>query len=588
MKTILVGINAKFTHSNLAIRSLRQCAPGHEVNLCEVTINDRIDPILARLVGCEGDAYGFSCYIWNMELVLKAAELIKKTRPGAVVFLGGPEVSFDAAELLDAHPFVDYIFTGEGEEAFPAFLDFLESEGKGSAALEAAPAALPAGVAGRGHGSALTVVKDLDSLPFAYTPKDMEALRGRILYYETMRGCPYHCAYCLSSAMGAVRMVSLERVFKDLTFFMEAGVRQVKFVDRTFNVDRKRCVQILDFLAQADTTTNFHFEIAGDLVDEAMLAIVEASPKGRFQFEVGIQSTNEATLSAITRKTDTAVVFKRVRRLVACRKAHIHVDLIAGLPCEDLASFARSFDDVYALKADMLQLGFLKLLKGTAIRREAERHHYVYRSFPPYEVIANDVMSPEDLLLLKRIEPLVEGLNNSGRFRRTLDCLTAACPSPCGFFKDLSDFALEEGFYDAPPSREDWYRLVYAYSRKNMTHLNHSNTQKRVMLPSENEDWVAECLVWDYLCLGARTLPDFLPDHQPEREGQYRVLKDDGFMAAHFPDLAALPARKRKRALSFQVFNALARQSGLPAGSAAVFHGGRGVWVDPADFEPEG
>lgn len=423
MQVLLTTLNAKYIHSCLALYSLRRrcldVCPGIAVR--EYTINNEPLTVLGDIYRARPDVIGLACYIWNIDALLDLAANLKKVLPAAAIVLGGPEVSYDPEAVLAANPAVDYVVRGEGEETLAAFLAALR-EGR-------QPDGIP-GLAGRSGGSGVAgapqAVRDLAALPFAYDDADMAALKDRIIYYETSRGCPYSCSYCLSGAAGGVRYRPVDRVLAELAFFIAHGVRQVKFVDRTFNARRDHYRPILEYLAAQDTKTNFHCEIAADLLNEGDLALLAAAPPGRFQFEIGVQTTNPDALAAICRKNDWPRIVAAVGALKAAGRSHLHLDLIAGLPKEDYRSFGRSFDAVYALKPDMLQLGFLKLLKGSAIRAQAAAHGYVFTDRAPYEVLANNYISYSEIHRLKILEELFDRIYNGGRLPATLAWLTAA------------------------------------------------------------------------------------------------------------------------------------------------------------------
>ena len=397
---LLCAINAKYIHSNLAVRYLKKyCETQIEgIDIAEFSINDNISSILKKLCCSDARIYGFSCYIWNISMVLDICSSLKKAKPEAVIILGGPEVSYDAANLLSIYSFINYIVIGEGEAAMIDLLRFLTA-GKGN--LPDIP-----GIAYRsGESIAITEprpdIPDLDALPFPYDSFD--GLDNKIIYYETSRGCPFNCQYCLSSTIRGVRYLSMDRVRQDIKSFAAAGIKQVKLVDRTFNCDLDRSMEIMQYIIDINPSANFHFEIAADLIDERFLEIVEKAPDGMFQFEIGVQSTNPKTLSEIKRKMDFDKVSHNVARLLSFKNAHIHLDLIAGLPYEDMESFEKSFNDVYSLKPDMLQLGFLKLLKGSGIRKGCEGYRIQHHDFPPYEVISTAWLSFKELMELKAV-----------------------------------------------------------------------------------------------------------------------------------------------------------------------------------------
>lgn len=542
-KCVLVGVNAKYVHTNLAIRALKAAAPDEDIALCEVTINDQINMVVGKLLREQADSYGFSCYIWNMEMISKISEVLKKSRPNCIVFWGGPEVSYDSSRLLEENPFVDYIISGEGEATFPEFIKALKTRDR-------TPLLKMESVNwfGRSVSQTLTsgekvgIVQDLSALPFPYDDESIEAVSDRIIYYESMRGCPFQCSYCLSSTLQQVRFLPLERVFGELDFFIRHGVKQVKFVDRTFNVDIRRTKAIIAWLVEKKCSTNFHFEIAGDLLDDALLEIIEKAPEGLMQFEIGVQSTNDETLEAITRKTDLNKIREYVKRLIGFKNCHVHVDLIAGLPKETYAVFRKSFDETIAIEPDMLQLGFLKLLKGTKIRKEADKFYYRYASFPPYEVISNDFISSDELMRLKDIEDLVDRYYNSGAFYLSLKYIFEhqCWGTPFAFFEAFSGFWREKGFYEIGKSREQLYGILLSFMETGIS--------------PKDQEMLRELVKMDYLRQGYRSLPGFFENRTLEKAAAFELLKDEAFVGRYLPSFSGQPAKQIVKKVFFQYF----------------------------------
>lgn len=422
MKVLLTTLNAKYIHSSLALRNLKMYCQHvvDKIDIKEYTINNSLLDILADIYKQNAHIIGFACYIWNIEMTLKLASMVKKVLPDIKVILGGPEVSYDPGNIIRTCDYVDYIVVGEGEETLKRLLQALSS-GVGDISSIA-------GLAYRGQNFTdielyPQIIKNLDDIPFAYTEQDIKDLSDKIIYYESSRGCPFSCQYCLSSTTAGVRYYSLERVFSDLQYFVDHNVRQVKFVDRTFNANKAHYLPILNFLANQKCRTNFHFEIAADILDDDVLEMLAGVPKGRFQFEVGVQSTYEPTLKEIRRNNDWPKIVHAVSRVVSYGNIHMHLDLIVGLPYEDINNFGKSFNDVFSLTPDMIQIGFLKLLKGSGIRNRGKQHGYIYMDTPPYEVLANKYMSYNDVCELKMLEELFEHLYNSGRCKLTINYL---------------------------------------------------------------------------------------------------------------------------------------------------------------------
>jgi radical SAM superfamily enzyme YgiQ (UPF0313 family) len=467
MNILLTTLNSKYIHSNLALRDLKAyCGPEHaNIRLLEFTINDQYERIIAGLVSQKPDLLCFSCYIWNIRQTLDVISSVKEVLPHCRVLLGGPEVSYDGEELMAECPNVDYIVVGEGEETFRELLGCLTSACSFSEdGLSGIKGLIWRKDSGRIQHNGARGLISLDSVPFVYE-SGLQELSDRIMYYETSRGCPYQCQYCLSSTTGRVRFLSMDRVKKELAFFVRSGVRQVKLVDRTFNCNSARAGEIFQYIIDLGGKTNFHMEMAGDLIDEAALGILSKAPAGMFQFEIGVQSTRESTLHAIKRKTDLSRVKHAVARILSMDNIHVHLDLIAGLPEEDMNSMARSFNEVLELRPHRLQLGFLKLLKGSGLRDSAQEYGCHYTKYPPYEILFNNVLSFEDLTRLKRIEELTELYYNSHRFDRAVDYLFRQAHGDC--FRILNDMAVywqEHGYFHISHSNMRLYEILVQYA----------------------------------------------------------------------------------------------------------------------------
>lgn len=413
MNALLITLNSKFPHTSLALRCLRQTAPRH-TRLLECTVNQPKDEILRQILSVPADVYAFSVYIFNVALTRQILSDLRIMRPDALILCGGPEVSFDCQEFLRENPAVDGILRGEGEETFKELMNAL---GDSDTPRNTFFTLSCQGISTMQDGVYREFpdrppVCNLDDLPFPYEAGELESLQKRILYYESSRGCPYTCIYCLSSVQGKVRVRSLPKVFEELQQFLDAKVRLVKFVDRTFNFDRARAKAIWQYLKDHDNgVTSFHFEVAAWLLQEEELQLLESFRPGMILLEAGIQSTNPETLAAITRRTDPEKLYAVVRRL-SKSNCHVHTDLIAGLPHEDLASFERSFNQVFSLNSHCLQLGFLKRLKGTALQSMDGCGEFSHN--PPYEILKNPWLSPQDLQVLKGVEKMLERYWNSG------------------------------------------------------------------------------------------------------------------------------------------------------------------------------
>ena len=421
---LLVAVNAKFSHTNLAVRYLRHAleAAGIPAKIAEYTINQPQREILADIVRQSPGCVLFSCYIWNITLIRQLGEDLRLLYPQMPILLGGPEVSFDAQELLAGMPWASGILCGEGEGVIAAALSAEDVRG-----------VWPGGGFPGGPGFV-----DLDALPFPYD--DLDRLQNRVIYYEASRGCPYGCAYCLSSADRVVRRRSLPLVFGDLQRLLDARVMQVKFVDRTFNLDAARAYAIWEYLIAHDNgKTCFQMELGGDLTTPAQLELLRQARPGLFQFEVGVQSTCPQALAAAARPTDFAALQKNVQAVKRMGNIHQHLDLIAGLPGEGFERFAQSYDAVFCLRPEQLQLGFLKLLRGSRLYGQREKYRLVHSPRPPYEVLQTGEISFLELIRLKIVEEMTEVYYNSGRFSRLLDYLLGFCDSPFRLFLQLGE-----------------------------------------------------------------------------------------------------------------------------------------------------
>ncbi len=515
MRILLTAINAKYIHSNPAVYSLKAAAGELScfVELAEFTINQRTGEILAEIYRRKPEVLLFSCYIWNIEYVKELAAECKKVLPGVPIWLGGPEVSYDARKTLEENQSLTGILTGEGEESFCRLIDcYVKGEPE-------APGAF-AGVLGAVYrcprtgeileGPLAESCLDMSGLPFPY--KNLEGMEHRILYYESSRGCPFSCSYCLSSIEKSVRFRDLELVKRELRFFLDRKVPQVKFVDRTFNCRPKRARALWQFLLEQDNkVTNFHFEIGADLLEKEDLALLGQMRPGLVQLEIGVQSTNPRTLEAIRRKTDWEKLRFNVEQIRKGANIHQHLDLIAGLPYEDYGSFARSFDQVFALAPDQLQLGFLKVLKGTAIYREAETYGIVWKDKPPYEVLYTAWLSFAEILQLKAIEEMVEIYYNSHQFRYTLGRLLEAFSSPFCFFEALASYYEKTGGFGRNFSRLQRYEILLDFIRERFP---------------EEEGAYRELLTVDlYLRERCKSRPAFAPDTRAYGEKLREILR---------------------------------------------------------------
>ncbi|EOU1990975.1 B12-binding domain-containing radical SAM protein [Clostridium perfringens] len=491
MKILLTAINSKYIHSNLAVRYLKAFTKDLDFqgDIKEFSINDRVENILEGIIEEKPDVVAFSCYIWNMEFVNRLAELIKLVDPNIEILYGGPEVSYEGKEFLENHE-GEYVIVGEGEKTFREFVLYKLGEGK----IEDIK-----GLNYKRDGKVFENPKrpemDMNELVFPYTYE--EDINNKIVYYEASRGCPFKCKYCLSSVMHGVRFLDVERVKKELKYFMERGLKLVKFVDRTFNCNREYTVELLKYLSEQDTETRFHFEVAADLLTEEQIEILNNAPKGRFQLEVGVQTTNNEVLHNINRYITYENIKEKVLKVAAGKNVMQHLDLIAGLPGEDLESFKKSFNDVHAIRPDEIQLGFLKLLKGSSMREEAEKWGIVYSPYAPYEIIRSKDISYEELLLLKKVEAMVDKYYNSCKFNNVIKFFLNIYDKPFDFYYDLAMFFEEKGNFKRSIGNVEYYKILLDFYLEK--------------IGGADEGLFKEVLKFDYLCFNKkRWLPDFL------------------------------------------------------------------------------
>lgn len=450
MKILLTAINAKYIHSNLAVYSLRAYAEEYRGNieLAEFTINHQKEYILSEIYKKKPDVLCFSCYIWNISYVREIAAEFHSLCPDVPIWVGGPEVSYEAEDFLQENPYITGIMVGEGEKIFTGLCRYYC---KGQGTFDEIR-----GIAWRRGGQIVVnppeTVLDLSSIPFAY--EDMKDFQNKIIYYETSRGCPFRCSYCLSSVDKQLRFRDLALVKKELGFFLEQKVPQVKFVDRTFNCKKEHAMAIWQYIKEHDNgITNFHFEIAADLLTEDEIDLLATMRPGLVQLEIGVQTTNDATIAEIHRHMDLVQVKRLVERVKKPHNIHQHLDLIAGLPYEDFATFARSFDEIYALHPDQLQLGFLKVLKGSYMYEHATEYELVYAPLPPYEVRRTKWLSYDEVLQIKQVEEMLEVHYNSAQFPVSIRLLEAVFDSAFEMFLQLGRYYEEHGYFQMSHSR---------------------------------------------------------------------------------------------------------------------------------------
>ena len=466
MNVVLSTLNSKFIHSSLALRYLKAYgeAHGQAYDIVEYTINMPVLHILSDITEHDIDVLGFACYIWNIEMTLHVVDMVKAVRPDIKIVLGGPEVSFTADELLERCPNIDYIVQGEGEEAFHALVTALQLGNDGLNPV------IP-GVRGRRDGSILgsleaVEVSDLSTIPFPYTEEDMEDLEHKIIYYESSRGCPFSCQYCLSGNKNTVRFFPQERTLEELQWFIDHGVKQVKFVDRTFNCAPHHHRPLMEFMRDSDTDMNFHLEMEPELMTEWETNILCETPPGRIQIEVGVQSTHKKTLDAINRYNDWPYIQKSIRPIIQAGRTHVHMDLIVGLAHEDFNRSGQSFNDLFSLQPHALQIGFLKLLKGSGVRRMRE-YKYVADPLAPYEVLSTHVLPYDDVRFLKYFEDVFERFYNSERFRTTFGYIGQQLihgeTDAFTYFCDMTRAWLKEGNHKVNLKDIDQIEFLYRF-----------------------------------------------------------------------------------------------------------------------------
>lgn len=498
MRFLLVALNTKYIHSNPAVYSLRGYLLAEKrahVDIAEYTINNSISEILAGIYEKKPDVIGLSCYIWNISMMLELVRELPKLLPEAPIFLGGPEVTYRAEELMVQYPQLTGIMVGEGEETFAELVNYYVT---GEGAL--------AGIAGlclKDGFTASRALTDINKLPFLYD--DLTDFENKIIYYESSRGCPFRCSYCLSSIDKTVRLRNIEIVKKELDFFLAHNVKQVKFVDRTFNCNGDHAMEIWRHILENDNgVTNFHFEVSADLLTSEEIALLNKMRPGLAQLEIGVQSTNPKTIEAIRRSMNLEKLAANVAAVNKGENVHQHLDLIAGLPYEDYESFAGSFNEVYAMKPEQLQLGFLKVLAGSYMHEMAQEYGIVYMDKPPYEVLYTKWLSYENVMRLKRIEEMVEMYYNSNQFVHTICLLEKAFATPFCMYEALADFFVEKGYFLQNPARSYRYQVLLDFA---------------CSVDGANEDAYRELLTFDlYLREKAKSRPSFAPVKEEDRE----------------------------------------------------------------------
>ena len=505
MKVLITAIDSKFIHSNLAVRYLKSFTKDidYEGKIKEFTINDREGRILEEIIKERPDVVAFSTYIWNVELISRISNLIKKVNPKIEILYGGPEVSFDSRIFLQNNV-GEYVIEGEGEKTYRDFILYKLEKMK----LENIKG-LHYKIDNVVYSNERRPLMSMDEIVFPY--EEDEDLSNKIVYYEASRGCPFNCKYCLSSTSHGVRFLEINRVLKELKYFINKKVRLVKFVDRTFNCNTKFAMAIWDFLIKQDTTTQFHFEISADILNDEEMKLLANAPEGRFQFEVGVQTTNDDVLKNINRFVNFSDIKEKVIELMSIKNIKQHLDLIAGLPGEDYDSFKKSFNDLYEIRPEEIQLGFLKLLKGSSMLEEAEKYGMEYSPYPPYEILKTNKISYEEILKLKKVEEMVDKYYNSQKFNYIIRYFEKKFDSPFDFYYRLGVFFEDKGYFNRNIGNIEYYKVFLDF---NETVLKESNK------------YINEIVKFNYLIYNKkRGLPDFLRSSMSKEEE--KSIKDD-------------------------------------------------------------
>ncbi|AOR24210.1 B12-binding domain-containing radical SAM protein [Clostridium taeniosporum] len=490
MRILLTAINSKFIHSNLAVRYLRNFTKDmdYENIIREFSINDREEKILEEIISEKPDVVAFSVYIWNVEMIIRLSNLIKNVNENIEILYGGPEVSFDSHKFLEGNV-GEYVIEGEGEKTYRDFVSYKLglkdiNEVKG----------LHYKLEEKVYSNEKRPLMSMEELVFPY--EDDDNLDNKIVYYEASRGCPFNCKYCLSSTSHGVRFLNIERVLKELQYFIDKRVRLVKFVDRTFNCNYKFSMAIWKFLIEAHTETKFHFEISADILKDEEIRLLSKAPKGRFQFEVGVQTTNDRVLNNINRFVNFEHIKEKVDELMAIKNIQQHLDLIAGLPEEDYGSFVNSFNDVYKIRPEEIQLGFLKLLKGSSMREEAKKYGMKFSPYPPYEILRTNCITYDELLKLKKVEAMVDKYYNSKKFNNIIRFLESKFKTPFEFYYSLGEFFHRKGYFNRNIGNIEYYKVFLDFNNEVL---------------KDSNDILNEIVKFDYLIFNKkRGLPDFL------------------------------------------------------------------------------
>lgn len=544
MKILLTTLNSKFIHTNLAIRYLNQMVKDIEdidVDIREYTINNELDFILKDIYANNYDVILFSTYIWNVNDIVKICNNLKKVNKNVKIALGGPEVTYDSEESMKKYDFVDYILYGEGELVFRDFVKSL----KGDIDIKDVD-----GLAYRNNGEIvrnkpMKDIENLDIIPSPYVDLNKAEYENRIVYYETSRGCPFNCQYCLSSTLQGLRYFSIDRVKSDLKALIDSRVSQIKFIDRTFNANKKFAMEIMQFLMENDNDyTTYHFEVTAHLLTEDMLEFLKECKEGLFQFEIGVQTTNEKVLEAVGRRDDFSKLSYVVQKIASYRNIHQHLDLIAGLPYEDYNSFENSFNDVFNLGIEHLQLGFLKMIKGTGIRNNADEHEFRYKDYPPYEVLYNKYITYNEILKLKDIEEILERYFNSKNFVLSMRYIIHNYykESPFKFFEDFATYFDKNGYFNMSQGKNQLYKILLDFYTEQI---------------NKNIELFTEIIKYDYISLGKTSnVPGFMSKIEVEdfKNRCHLFLQNEENILKYIPRFENTPAKQIIKHVHFEPF----------------------------------
>ena len=553
MKILLTAINAKYIHSNLAVYCLKAYAEKHfhvaeqsennfNIEIAEYTINQQMDDIMMDIYEKHPDVLCLSCYIWNLQYVEELVREIHKVRPMMSIWLGGPEVSYDAKDVLLRLPEVTGVMMGEGEKTFLELCKCYQQQNASQDELKNI-----AGITFRTDENEIIenpwrVPMDLSEVPFVYN--DMKDFEHKIIYYETSRGCPFSCSYCLSSIDKKLRFRNVEMVKQELQFFIDQKVPQVKFVDRTFNCKHDHAMEIWKYIAENDNgVTNFHFEVSADLLNEQEIQLIKSMRPGLIQLEIGVQSTNPDTIKEIHRTMNFEKLGEIVKQIQEGNNIHQHLDLIAGLPFEDFQSFAKSFDDVYSLKPEQIQLGFLKVLKGSYMEEQKENYGLVYKNQPPYEVLFTKWLTYEEVLRLKGIEEMVEVYYNSHQFERTLEKLEKEYDSMFHMYEKIWEFYKKNELHNLSHKRSARYEILLSFVREEF--------------PEKQENYRERLVVDYYLRENAKTRPAFAGDNKMSKEETRYFYENEADTHKYLPDYQQFDKNQMRKMTHLEYFETL-------------------------------